>query len=65
MKTVAIKETEQQSERSEKSSVLSRDEFNSWQEPLYVRSNPTNAGHLRQSIQEAQIGKTVERERIE
>jgi hypothetical protein len=34
-------------------------EFNSWQETLYLLSNPANAEHLRQSIAEAQIGKTM------
>jgi antitoxin YefM len=32
---------------------LSLDEFNSWQETLYLLSNPANAIHLRESIAEA------------
>ena len=45
--------------------LLSLDEFNSWQETLYLLSNPANAEHLRQSIMEAIIGKTVERSILE
>ena len=45
--------------------LLSLDEFNAWQETAYLLSNPVNAAHLRQSIVEAQSGKTVERELIE
>jgi antitoxin YefM len=40
--------------------LLPLDEFNSWQETLYLLSNPANAEHLRRSIEEAQTGKTVE-----
>jgi antitoxin YefM len=42
--------------------LLPLNEFNSWQETLYLLSDPANAAHLRQSIAEAQQGKTVERE---
>ncbi|MCP4703570.1 MAG: type II toxin-antitoxin system prevent-host-death family antitoxin [candidate division Zixibacteria bacterium] len=45
--------------------LLPIDEFNSWQETLYLLSNPFNAEHLRQSIAEAKMGKTTERELIE
>ena len=45
--------------------LLSLDEFNAWQETVYLLSNPANAAHLRQSIAEAQSGKTAERELIE
>ncbi len=45
--------------------LLSLDEFNAWQETLYLLSNPANAEHLRQSIEEAQSGKVVEQELIE
>jgi antitoxin YefM len=45
--------------------ILSLDEFSAWQETLYLLSNPANAEHLRQSIAEAQMGKTVERDLIE
>jgi antitoxin YefM len=37
--------------------LLSLDEFNSWQETLYLLSNPGNAAHLRKSIAEARAGK--------
>ncbi len=45
--------------------LLSLDEFNSWQETLYLLSNPANAEHLRRSIAEAQKGKIQERELID
>ena len=45
--------------------LLPLDEFNSWQETLYLLSNPFNAEHLRQSIAEAEAGKTTEQELIE
>ena len=45
--------------------ILSLDEFNSWQETLYLLSNPANADHLRRSIQEDESGKAIERKLIE
>ncbi|MBI4721115.1 MAG: type II toxin-antitoxin system prevent-host-death family antitoxin [Chitinivibrionia bacterium] len=45
--------------------LLPLEEFNSWQETAYLLSNPANADHLRQSIAEAQSGKSAERELIE
>jgi len=45
--------------------LLPLEEFNAWKETLYLLSNPFNAEHLRQSIIEAQTGKTVERALIE
>jgi antitoxin YefM len=45
--------------------LLSLDEFNAWQETLYLLSNPANAEHLRQSMAEAKMGKTLERELVE
>ena len=45
--------------------LLPFDEFNAWQETVYLLSNPANAAHLRQSIAEAQAGKVVKRELIE
>lgn len=52
-------------DQDEKVVLLSLDEFNSWQETLYLFSNPANAGHLRKSICEAEAGKTQERELID
>ena len=40
-------------------------ELDSWQETLYLLSEPANAEHLRQSIIEAETGQTVEKELIE
>jgi antitoxin YefM len=52
-------------DRGEKVVLLSLSEFNSWQETLYLLSNPANAEHLRKSIAEAKMEKTTERELIE
>ena len=45
--------------------LLALDEFNAWQETVYLLSNPANAANLRQSVAEAQLRKIVERELIE
>ncbi|NEO88972.1 MAG: type II toxin-antitoxin system prevent-host-death family antitoxin [Moorea sp. SIO3G5] len=37
--------------------LMSLDEFNSWQETLYLLSNPANAEHLLESIEQAKSGK--------
>jgi antitoxin YefM len=37
--------------------LMSLDEFNSWQETLYLLSNPANADHLLESIKQAKSGK--------
>ncbi len=51
--------------RGQHAVLLSLDEFNSWQETLYLLSNPANAAHLRKSMAEAEAGKIVERELID
>lgn len=48
-----------------KAVLLSLDEFNSWQETHYLLSNPANAAHLQQSIDEAKDGKTTERDLVD
>jgi antitoxin YefM len=45
--------------------LLPLDEFNAWQETVYLLSNPANAAHLRRSIAEARAGKVIERELID
>jgi len=45
--------------------LLSLDEFNSWEETLYLLSNPANAEHLRKSIRQDQAGKITERDLLE
>ena len=45
--------------------LMSLDEFNAWQETLYLLSNPANAEHLMESIQQAKSGKKSMRELIE
>jgi len=40
-------------DQGQKAVLLSLDEFNSWQETLYLLANPANADHLRRSIAEA------------
>ena len=52
-------------DKGERAVLMSLDEFNSWQETLYLLSNPANAEHLRESIAQAKVGKTQERELIE
>jgi antitoxin YefM len=37
--------------------LLPLEEFNSWQETLYLLSDPANAEHLRLSIVQANVGK--------
>lgn len=48
-----------------KAVLMSEREFNSWQETIYLLSNPANAEHLRKSLAEADSGLTSERELIE
>ncbi len=48
-----------------KAVLMSESEFNSWQETIYLLSNPTNAEHLRKSLAEAAAGLISERELIE
>ncbi len=45
--------------------LMSLDEFNSWQETLYLLSNPANAEHLMKSIKEAKSGNKSVKELIE
>ena len=52
-------------DQGQKAVLLSLEEFNSWQETLYLLSNPANGEHLRRSIAEVQAGKTTERALIE
>ena len=52
-------------DKGQKVVILSLDEFNSWQETLYLLSNPANANHLRRSIQEDESGKAIERKLFE
>jgi len=53
---LAVQDLEQTivvTDAGEKAVVVSLDEFNSWQETLYLLSNPANAAHLRRSLAEA------------
>jgi antitoxin YefM len=52
-------------DKGEKAVLLSLDEFNSWQETIYLLSTPANAEHLQKSIAEARSGNLHERELIE
>ena len=36
--------------------IVSLDEFNAWQETLYLLSTPANADHLRRSVAEDEAG---------
>ncbi|MBN1901851.1 type II toxin-antitoxin system prevent-host-death family antitoxin [Candidatus Sumerlaeota bacterium] len=53
------------SDKGEKAVLMSFDDYNSWQETLYLLSNPANAEHIRKSIAQAKAGKTKERKLIE
>lgn len=48
-----------------KAVLMSEREFNSWQETIYLLSNPANAEHLRKSLAEADRGLMSERELVE
>ena len=52
-------------DKGQKVVILSLDEFNSWQETLYLLSNPANSDHLRRSIKEDLSGKAIDRDLIE
>jgi antitoxin YefM len=52
-------------DKGSKAVLMSLEEFNSWQETLYLLSNPANAEHLRRSLQEAKEGKSTEQELID
>jgi antitoxin YefM len=52
-------------DQGQKAVLLSLEEFNAWQETLYLLSNPSNAAHLRQSIMEAKTGLATQRDLIE
>lgn len=52
-------------DRGSKAVLMSLEEFNSWQETLYLLSNPANAEHLQRSLREAREGKTAERELLD
>lgn len=41
------------------------EEFNAWQETMYLLSNPANAEHLRRSVAEAEAGEVTQRELVE
>lgn len=45
--------------------LISLDEYNAWQETIYLLSNPANVAHLRQSIAQAQRGQVQVRELID
>lgn len=44
---------------------LSLDEFNSWQETVYLLASPANAAHLRESISQANSGAVQPRELVD
>ncbi len=52
-------------EDGKKAVLMGFDEFSAWQETLYLLSNPANAAHLLQSIQEIEAGNTFEKQLIE
>ena len=52
-------------DENHKAVLISEREYNSWQETIYLLSNPANAEHLRKSLAEAESGLVSERELIE
>jgi antitoxin YefM len=46
-------------DKGNKADLMSLDEFSSWQETLYLLSNPVNAKHLLNSIQESKVGRVT------
>ncbi|ETX01192.1 MAG: antitoxin [Candidatus Entotheonella gemina] len=52
-------------EQGQNAVLLSLEEFNAWQETLYLLSNPANAAHLRHSISEAKTGQATQQDLIE
>ncbi len=52
-------------ESGEQVVLMPIDQFNSWQETMYLLSSPANARHLRQSIVEADAGSAPARELAE
>ena len=52
-------------DENRKAVLMSESEFNSWQETIYLLSNPANAERLRNSLAEADAGLVNERELIE
>ncbi|TAF03270.1 MAG: antitoxin [Nostocales cyanobacterium] len=51
--------------KGNKAILISLDEFSSWQETLYLLSNPVNTKHILSSIQSAKVGKVIEKDLIE
>ena len=52
-------------DKGRKAVLMPLTEFNSWQETIFLLSNPANAGHLRKSIEQAKSGKTYKQELID
>jgi antitoxin YefM len=52
-------------DKGQQAVLMSLDEFSSWQETLYLLSNPANAEHLMESIKQAKSGNKSVRELIE
>jgi antitoxin YefM len=49
----------------EKAVLMSLEEFNAWQETIYLLSTPANAEHLQKSIAQAKSGQKQQRQLIE
>ena len=45
--------------------VMSMETFNSWQETIYLLSNPANAAHLAESIKQHKAGKAIQKSLID
>jgi antitoxin YefM len=52
-------------ENGNKAVLISLDEFSTWEETLYLMSNPVNADRLLDSIRSAEVGKFFEKSLIQ
>ncbi|MEB3828365.1 type II toxin-antitoxin system Phd/YefM family antitoxin [Phormidium sp. CCY1219] len=52
-------------EQGRQAVLMSLDEFNSWQETLYLLSNPANAEHLLKSLEQAKQGRKSVKELVD
>ena len=52
-------------DNGQKAVLMGLDEFNAWQETVYLLSNPANAAHIFQSLQEIEAGNVIEKSLID
>jgi antitoxin YefM len=47
-------------ENTEAAVLISLDDYNAWQETLYLMRNPANAAYLREAIEDIKAGRNIE-----